>query len=317
MTSRTDIFYFKKYVGQAGVVGVRLPRHERDRLTSKSLFHVTWRRQGENREVKWIRLGKRSWQGRRFGEEADEAHEALWMNVYEMFYAVALQTLSEFYLDHWTAGDVQIWQPHGGLNVALPLHQGLLTDEGRRNMGTQYLHNSSDPEQVNYVKNICTRGGLNAWESQDNDWQVSETRHAYDLRGEVLFKKSWLKSIKRRMLPHEVAPIVKCQKCGFERVDYNPYYTLSDDEYIDRRTATCYGSCPPTSAKIATGQRRGMTVHILVDTSIKSITEYEYHKKYFGRGRAMGGRTWAAEKRQLRMIEEFERELDVAASSYY
>jgi len=77
MTSETDIFYFKKYAGQAGVVGVRLPQYKRARKTSKSLFHVTWRREGENRQVKWIQLGKRSNQRSSFRDEAHEAHEAL------------------------------------------------------------------------------------------------------------------------------------------------------------------------------------------------------------------------------------------------
>jgi len=30
------------------------------------------------------------------------------MNIYEMFCAVAMQTLSEFYLNHWTNSDVVI-----------------------------------------------------------------------------------------------------------------------------------------------------------------------------------------------------------------
>ena len=106
--------------------------------------------------------------------------------------------------------------------------------------------------------------------------------------------------------------MVKCQKCGFERVGYNAYYTVSEDKYIDRRTATCYGACPPTEAKIAAGQRRGMTVHVLIDSTTKSITEYQYHLKYFGRGRAMGGRTWSAEKRQRSLLAEYVDEEDLA-----
>jgi len=77
MTSRTDSAYFKKYVGQAGIVRTRLPQHERDRQTSSSLFHVTWKRLGAQREVKWIRLGKRSGYAGGSEDEETEEHEAL------------------------------------------------------------------------------------------------------------------------------------------------------------------------------------------------------------------------------------------------
>lgn len=279
MTSGSKPAFFKKYVGQSCHVARRLADHERVQYSSQSLFHFTWRRPDEGRHVQWIRLGRRTGP-QHFEDHGEEEGEAMWMNIVEMFYALALQSLSEAYLKRW-APDAELVQPHAGLNVALPLHQGLLTEGVRRGLGFGHLHNSSDPEQVAYAQLCCIKGGLNAWEA-------GETNSAYEKRGATLFARGNLQDIKRRRLPQEPKPEIECKDCGHRKLDKHAYYTVADNEYIDERSTTCEGECAPTDARREARSRSGITVHWATDPDLKKISQYRYHLKYFGKKRATG-----------------------------
>ncbi|KAJ1335264.1 hypothetical protein MN608_02000 [Microdochium nivale] len=279
MTSGNKPEFFKKYVGQSCHVATRLAQHERAQFSSQSLFHFAWRRPDEGRHVQWIRLGRRTGP-EVFEDDGEEEEEAMWMNIVEMFYALALQSLSEVYLERW-APDAELVQPHAGLNVALPLHQGLLTAEVCRGLGFGHLHNSSDPEQVAYAQLCCTKGGLNAWEA-------AETNNAYETRGATLFAQGNLHHLKRRRLPQEPFPEIQCKKCGQRKLDDNPYYTVADNKYLDERGSTCQGTCEPSEARRRSRSRCAITVHRATDPNLDKISQYRFHLKYFGKKRATG-----------------------------
>ncbi len=222
----------------SGVRG-RISQHQSS-ATKKNppgqLLYFFWTGRAHTRDVDWIRLG-------RLADEPDETDEdtQTWLNLCEMFYALAFQTLTEHDLARWLGPD-SISHPHRGLNVRLPLYQALPMPPGWT-FGLNNLLKSTDPAVVNWasqrISEITKKGQEAQWTSQNvpqENWTQAKhwkglSHSIFNSRGRTDLIREWKQGDPENIL-------IRCSNCKDPRsirIDSHPKFEIRTGRYVMMR----------------------------------------------------------------------------------
>lgn len=266
----TDTDWWRKYIGQTNDLRKRWRSHQTSAKNPKvnEFLYTHWRGGKDvpdNRVLpcrgKFVPI---AWEESGFVDKLDKQN---FLNLVELFFMLIFQTLRPETLTSFLPNDVEVREPHRGLNLSVPLGD-------RHNMRAITLLWNGDAAARAHAAKVVTKNLATA--------QVALKAERHKSLAIARRKSSPLHKdgIIRNADPDLGDPTtvaVKCTKCGTVVEDQAPTFVVSSGEYV-ARGQQC-PTCPPTESKAKAGYKSGHTVFVPVSDGMSWTSQNALAKR--------------------------------------